>query len=107
MGHDDPDNCPTFTRRPPAIDVVEPVAAPAGSLPHERIASSTPPRLPSGAPPADDDDGPITDVDDEPPTFSVGPPRVPTEMLDRFAALLAEQQATLFERAARLGVDIE
>jgi RNA polymerase-binding protein DksA len=29
------------------------------------------------------------------------------EMLDRFAALLAEQQATLFERAARLGVDIE
>jgi RNA polymerase-binding protein DksA len=29
------------------------------------------------------------------------------EMLDRFAGLLHEQQATLFARAAQLGVDIE
>jgi DnaK suppressor protein len=32
---------------------------------------------------------------------------VPPEMLDRFAALLHEQRATLLGRAARLGVDIE
>lgn len=49
MSTDDPEDCPTFTRRPPG-----------------------------GA--ADDDDGPPTDVDDGPPTFSLGAPRMPTDV---------------------------
>lgn len=78
MGSDDPDNCPTFTRRPPAPGDPGPGSARAASQVAVGVPGSTPPLPPSGAPPADDDDGPITDVDDEPPTFSLGTPRVPT-----------------------------
>jgi RNA polymerase-binding transcription factor DksA len=45
-----------------------------------------------------------------PATISDAPARaagMSPELLERFAALLHEQQALLFERAARLGVDIE
>ena len=60
MRPDDPEDCPTFTCRPP------PPSAGAPARPDEPASSST-------APAGDDDDGPITDVDDGPPTFSIGP----------------------------------
>lgn len=66
MGPDDPEDCKTFTRRPP----------PPGDAPAEShvMAAVAPLIRHAAAPviaPADDDDGPITDVDDGPPTFSV------------------------------------
>lgn len=78
MGSDDPDSCPTFTQRPPAPGSMGPSAARMESYAPPAAPGSTPPSLPSGLPPAEDDDGPITDVDDEPPTFSLGPPRLPS-----------------------------
>jgi len=64
MPSHDPEDCPTFTRPPPAP---RDEGTPAADVLLARPL------------PGEDDDGPITDVDDGPPTFGVAPgPRGPS-----------------------------
>jgi hypothetical protein len=66
MAPDDPEDCKTFTRRPPP---------PGGAQAESHVMVTAAPVIRHdggvGTAPAEDDDGPITDVDDGPPTFSV------------------------------------